>query len=222
MKLNYQNYILGLVLCIPIFSTAQVGVNTTNPQAQLDITASNSITPSNTDGLLVPRVDNFPATNPTATQQGMLVYLTTTIGLNAPGFYYWNNITTTWIPIAQSALETDPQVSSVTPNRIPKWNGTTLVDGQIFDNGISIGIGTSTPTSKLEVNGTTKTTNFQMTNGANGNYILQTDAIGNASWVNPSTLSITETDPQVSSTTTNRVAKWTGFTLVDGIIMVLG
>ncbi len=52
---------------------------------------------------------------------------------------------------ALSITETDPQVSSSSSNRVPKWNGTTLVDGQIFDNGTNVGIGTITPTYKLEV-----------------------------------------------------------------------
>ena len=78
---------------------AQVGINTTTPNAQLDIRSSNQTTPSNTDGMLIPKVDTFPATNPTIAQQGMLVYLTTNVGTNLSGFYYWNNPTLTWIPI---------------------------------------------------------------------------------------------------------------------------
>ena len=79
---------------------AQVGIGTTNPQATLDISASNAATPSNTDGLLIPRIDAFPTTNPTVNQHAMLVYLTTTDGTDAPGFYYWNNTLTSWIPFS--------------------------------------------------------------------------------------------------------------------------
>jgi hypothetical protein len=46
-----------------------------------------------------------------------------------------------------------------------------------------VGIGTNLPTQLLDVNGTTRTTNLQMTNGAANGYILQSDANGNASWV---------------------------------------
>lgn len=53
----------------------------------------------------------------------------------------------------------------------------------------SLGVGVTTPTNKLEVAGNTKTTNFQMTNGATSGYILQSDASGNATWSNPSTAS---------------------------------
>lgn len=49
----------------------------------------------------------------------------------------------------------------------------------------NVGIGNPMPAEKLDVNGKTKTTNFQMTNGAANGYILQTDANGNATWVAP-------------------------------------
>jgi len=45
---------------------SQVGINTTLPNAQLDVRSSNQATPSNTDGLLIPKMDAFPAVNPTA------------------------------------------------------------------------------------------------------------------------------------------------------------
>ena len=38
------------------------------------------------------------------------------------------------------------------------------------------------PSAKQDVNGTTRTTNFQMTNGAVNNYILTSDGSGNATW----------------------------------------
>ncbi len=88
------------LFAVIFFSTllhSQVGINNTNPKASLDITASNQANPSNTDGLLIPRIDDFPATNPAAAQNGMMVYLTTTSGSNAPGFYYWNNGSSTWL-----------------------------------------------------------------------------------------------------------------------------
>lgn len=88
------------VLTSTIAMRAQVGIHTTTPQASLDIVASLQANPSNTDGLLIPRIDIFPTTNPGANQQGMLVYLTTAVGSDLPGFYYWNNPTTTWINIS--------------------------------------------------------------------------------------------------------------------------
>jgi len=48
----------------------------------------------------------------------------------------------------------------------------------------NVGIGTSNPSSKLDVNGKTTTVNFKMTTGATTGYLLQSDATGNATWVN--------------------------------------
>jgi hypothetical protein len=77
---------------------------------------------------------------------------------------------TSWVSAA--TVETDPQVSSATVNRMPKWNGTTLVDGIVTDNGTTVAVA-----------GTTSTTNFQMTTGATANYILRSDGTGNGTWV---------------------------------------
>ena len=89
-----------------------------------------------------------------------------------------------WVaPSSLTITENDPQVSSATNNRIPKWNGTTLVDGIIVDDATNVGVGMSPLAgNKLDVNGNTRTTNFQMTTGATANYFLQSDATGNASW----------------------------------------
>jgi trimeric autotransporter adhesin len=84
---------------------------------------------------------------------------------NASGVLSWV------VPTSLTVTETDPQVSLATNNRIPKWNGTTLVDGIVTDNGTSVTIA-----------GSTSTTNLQMTAGATANYFLQSDASGNGSW----------------------------------------
>ncbi|MCE2928307.1 MAG: hypothetical protein LW817_01595 [Candidatus Caenarcaniphilales bacterium] len=52
----------------------------------------------------------------------------------------------------------------------------------------NVGIGTSNPSSKLDVNGKTTTVNFKMTTGATTGYLLQSDATGNATWVNPTSI----------------------------------
>ncbi len=49
----------------------------------------------------------------------------------------------------------------------------------------NLGIGTATPTEKLEVDGKTKTTNLQVTNGAAASKVLTSDAAGNATWQTP-------------------------------------
>ena len=77
---NYA-YLLIFVL-VPYSMIAQVGINTVNPNASLDIVSSNQVSPSSVDGLLIPRVDSFSSTNPGVSQEGMLVFLTTTSGSN--------------------------------------------------------------------------------------------------------------------------------------------
>lgn len=86
-------FLVVILVCSSAF--AQVGIATTNPNAQLDIRSSNQSSPSVTDGLLIPRIDTFPA-NPGSDQQGMLIYLTTASGSKSPGFYYWDFPTLSW------------------------------------------------------------------------------------------------------------------------------
>lgn len=95
--------ILYLYLFLAVTGYGQVGINTASPNAQLDIRSSNQLAPSNTDGILIPKIDAFPVVSPTAAQQGMLVYLTTASGTDLPGFYYWDNITNDWILISNNA-----------------------------------------------------------------------------------------------------------------------
>lgn len=85
----------------------------------------------------------------------------------------------------------------------------------VLGNNANIGIGTSAPAAKLEVAGTIKTTGLQMTTGAANGSVLKSDANGLASWVS---LTSIETDPQVASAATNKVAKWNGTALADGTI----
>jgi hypothetical protein len=111
---------LFLFLCVTV--SAQVGIGTTTPNASLDIRSGNQAAPANTDGILIPKIDVFPATNPTALQHSMLVFLTTVIGTNQPGFYYWNNPTTSWIGVGSTLtndwgllgnIGTDPSINYV-------------------------------------------------------------------------------------------------------------
>ena len=51
-----------------------------------------------------------------------------------------NGLATWQTPAA--AIETDPEVGSTLLNQVPKWDGTTLVDGSIYDDGTIVVVGT--------------------------------------------------------------------------------
>jgi hypothetical protein len=96
--MNYlkKNIALIVFLISLQYGIAQVGINTNNPMATLDIEASNLNNPLSTDGILIPRIDAFPLLDPSADQNGIFVFLTTTVGNKASGFYYWNNLNNSW------------------------------------------------------------------------------------------------------------------------------
>lgn len=47
--------------------------------------------------------------------------------------------------------EVDPEVGANTLNYVPRWDGSALAKGTIFENGTDVGIGTNFPFRKLEV-----------------------------------------------------------------------
>lgn len=93
-QMNIANEIYGLDLTN--IASGKIGIGTTTPSAKLHIAPSNTFAPNSTDGIIIPRVNNFPTPNPTAAQQSMLIYLTAQFGANIAGFYYWDNPTLSW------------------------------------------------------------------------------------------------------------------------------
>ena len=90
-----------VIFFVPLYAISQVGIGTTTPNAQLEIKSTNQATPANTDGILIPKVDEFPVTPPTASQDGMMVYVTGS-GTPGKGYYYWDNGTTSWLVFSSS------------------------------------------------------------------------------------------------------------------------
>ncbi len=160
-----NNVALFTLICLLVSNQkihSQVGISTLNPDAMLDVVASDQRNPSNNDGILIPRVDAFPTTNPTASQHSMLVYLTTTVGANAPGFYYWDNTVTSWLPLGGSG------------NDDLDWyeEGTTTVPNDINDDIYTLGnvaIGKTIANNALDIVSTDGRA-FQAVLSGNGAY----------------------------------------------------
>jgi ribosomal protein L35AE/L33A len=92
---------------------------------------------------------------------------------NNDGLFY-NSSTTLWENKSiATALGYTPLSGSGTTNYLPKWTGSTaLGDSLIYDNGTNVGIGTASPSFKLDVSGTARFTG-QLTLGStitNGTY----------------------------------------------------
>jgi hypothetical protein len=169
--------------------SGNVGIGTASPTAKLDVAG-------------LARVSNLQITgNP---GNGLVLVS------NATGLGTWTSL---------ASQETDPQVASATATRVPRWNGSALVDGVLQDDGLGIGIGTAPTTAvPLTVNGKIVTTNLQITNGAVNGYVLRSNgATGNVVWADPATLpsSYVETDPKVGTLTTNLIPRWNGTSLAN-------
>lgn len=178
IKVINKNFLCILFL-FPILAFSQVGVNTTVPNGMLDVQ-------STTNGVLIPRVqltsitDNATITNPAggALITSTLVYNMAAAGVSPnnviPGFYYWNNTASRWIPIAAtSGWELDGNTTITSP-AVPATYGTSTIgatenfigttdnnDVTIGTNNIermriknttgNVGIGVANPSSTLEI-----------------------------------------------------------------------
>ncbi|NJW51659.1 hypothetical protein HC175_01855 [Salinimicrobium sp. CDJ15-91] len=122
--------------------TAQVGINTTDPKAQLDIAIDNPAAPGPTDGILIPRIAAFPSSNPTPDQHGMLVFLTSQKGEFSPGFYWWNSTVGKWDSLGAKAAFDFYKVGTTAASGNP--------DDMIYRKG-NVTIGGSSQNVKLKV-----------------------------------------------------------------------
>ncbi len=133
-----------LVLFCFSIGFSQVGINTDDPQATLDIRGVNhngAVTAN--DGVLVPRVNGLTMDG---SQDGQLVYLIEDVGGKKKGFYFWNGAN--WSPFSKNSSPSatsnvvEPDVSIMgAPGPVSNFStsGTTPINSNsVFDRTISV------------------------------------------------------------------------------------
>ena len=105
-----------------------MGINNTSPSSSLDITASSVSSPVSTDGILIPRVNEFPS-GVDGDQNGMLVFITGS-GTPSEGFYWYDHSGPDWIPVVK-------KIDDLTDGKSEVYDGTA-------DEGPSVFLGSGT------------------------------------------------------------------------------
>jgi hypothetical protein len=168
-----------LVLFLLFFSVAnaQTGIGTTSPHAsaKLEVSAADK-------GFLPPRVAltaanlASPVTSPA---NGLMVFNTATASSGAnqvvPGYYYWNTSSAQWLRFDNDNLGNHTASVNIilNGNFLSNDGGN---EGIRIDNDGNVGIGTSSPTSKLDINGNVKISGGVNVSGSS-NVTLQTPAL---------------------------------------------
>ncbi|MDR1877724.1 MAG: hypothetical protein LBQ84_08895 [Flavobacteriaceae bacterium] len=152
---------------------SQVGINTENPQATLDITAVNANgTSTEVDGILVPRVDRQRAQNMASVGTSTLIYVydistgtasRQAVNIDTVGFYYFDG--SVWQKFGFNIYKDN---GTLTDNRIVTMGDKTFSFNSTATTGTShfsvdgstlsvdavnnrVGIGTTTPNAKLDI-----------------------------------------------------------------------
>jgi hypothetical protein len=142
---------------------------------------------SGNKGLLIPQVALTGTTDAStilSPATRLLIYNTAIAGTPpnnvTPGYYYWNS--SAWARLSVGAN------GSGATNYITKWSSAgALGNSMVFDNGTSVGIGTTNPSKKLDVSGEMQAT------GTGTNYFAGNVGIGTSSPAVTAALDISST-----------------------------
>ncbi|MDY3535377.1 hypothetical protein PG614_05415 [Riemerella anatipestifer] len=196
---------LGLSLIAYGQTEGKVGINTSSPNATLEIKPNTTnLLGATNEGIIVPKLSKTRVAKMPSPQEGTLVYvvddakaedgggtIASYTGTDArvtditeKGYYFYNKSNTLsggiWkplggtSPVTANIYTTDGTLAG---NRTVDMNGKNL---QFTGNG-NFGIGTDTPETKLDIEGTVK-----IVDGTQGaGKVLTSDSNGNASWETP-------------------------------------
>jgi hypothetical protein len=127
------------IIFLSTFNTAysQIGINTATPQSTLDINAKNPTgTTTDTDGILIPRVDRQRAQNMNIVEISTIIYINDyatgsqtgkALNIDTNGFYYYNG--SVWEKINKTLLSYP--IGSITQSfKSADYNGWYLLNGR--------------------------------------------------------------------------------------------
>lgn len=97
-----KNLIVCSMLCMSMCMLSQVGINSSTPNATLDI--HQGVDSTAKDGVLLPVLDALPMVN-SAVHDGLLVYINGSTSLES-GYYLYNASTATWERLQRKTINT--------------------------------------------------------------------------------------------------------------------
>lgn len=145
-----KTYLLFLLLTNYIYG--QVGINTSTPQATLDISVTDpDPNKTNAEGILIPRVSRLRTQNMISPIESTLIYINnisngsqtgTTIDVDQIGFYYFNGDKWKKIETDTSTETVNKKIYAIVSKDLPQVLSNTVSTKVLFDGNIE-GINTS-------------------------------------------------------------------------------
>ena len=170
------------------FTIKSSGLQNWRPLADFNVTDADGI--SNSFGLKITGYNQSPENHIISFEQ----YNTSEVRFNGSNYSFENKtifnngINSTYHRDFDITLKYNTLNPTLTGIKFYTENAGTAPSMAIMQNG-RIGVGTTSPAEKLDINGNIKTAGFIMPAGAVAGYVLGTDANGIASWQTPGTLS---------------------------------